>query len=99
MFTWTTPLLHEQRHTFELRDAGEIGAFLGIQIERNKNDTFYLTQTGLIKKVLVTAGMENSKSTVKTHASTTPLGLNADGESFHESWEYPVIIGMLLYLS
>ena len=89
----------EQIHTFELRDEGEVGAFLGIQIERNKNDTFYLTQTGLIKKVLATAGMENSKATVKTPASTIPLGLDVDGDPFIESWEYPVIIGMLLYLS
>ena len=89
----------EQIHTFELRDEGEVGAFLGIQIERHENDNFYLTQTGLIKKVLITAGMENSKATVKTPASTTPLGLDINGDSFNESWEYPVIIGMLLYLS
>ena len=89
----------EQIHTFKLRDEGEVGAFLGIQIERYKDDTFYLTQTGLIKKVLSTAGMENSKATVKTPASTTPLGLDVDGEPFDEDWEYPVIIGMLLYLS
>ena len=89
----------EQVHTFELRDEGEVGAFLGIQIERNKNNTFYLTQTGLIQKVLVTAGMENSKATVKTPAATTTLGLDVDGDEFSEAWDYPVIIGMLLYLA
>ena len=89
----------EQVHTFQLRDEGEVGAFLGIQIERNHDNTFYLTQTGLINKVLVTAGMENSKATVQTPAATTPLGLDIEGDPFSESWEYPVIIGMLLYLS
>ena len=89
----------EKIHTFELRDEGEVGAFLGIQIERHENDNFYLTQTGLIKKVLITAGMENSKATVKTPASITPLSLDINGDSFNKSWEYPVIIGMLLYLS
>ena len=89
----------EHVHTFELRDEGEVGAFLGIQIERNENNNFYLTQTGLIKKILATTGMENSKATVKTPASTTPLGLDVDGDPFDESWEYPVIIGMLLYLA
>ena len=39
----------EQVHTFELRDESEVGAFLGIQIERQSNDSFTLTQTGLIK--------------------------------------------------
>ena len=43
--------------------------------------------------------MENSKATVKTPASTTPLGLDTDRETFNESWEYPVVIGMLLYLA
>eukprot|EP00972_Heterocapsa_arctica_P067745 10002557-Heterocapsa_arctica.AAC.2 len=80
----------EQVHTFQLRDEGEVGAFLGIQIERNYDDTFYLTQTGLINKVLATAGMENSKATVKTPAATTPLGLDIEGDPFSESWEYPV---------
>ena len=89
----------DQVHTFELRDEGEVGAFLGIQIERNANQTFYLTQTGLIQKVLTVAGMKNSKCTVKTPAATTPLGLDIDGDSFSESWEYPVVIGMLLYLA
>ena len=89
----------EQIHTFELRDEGEVGAFLGIQIERQCNDSFILTQTGLIKKVLTTAGMENSKATVKTPAATTPLGLDLDGQPFDEDWDYPVIIGMLMYLA
>jgi len=53
----------------------------------------------LINKVLVTAGMENSKATVQTPAATTPVGLDIEGDTFSESWEYPVIIGMLLYLS
>ena len=89
----------DQVHTFELRDEGEVGAFLGIQIERNADKTFYLTQTGLIRKVLLTAGMQDSKCTVKTPAATTPLGLDVDGDPFTESWEYPVVVGMLLYLA
>ena len=53
----------------------------------------------MIQKVLVTAGMENSKATVKTPAATTTLGLDVDGDEFSEAWDYPVIIGMLLYLA
>ena len=34
----------EHIHKFELCDEGEVGAFLGIQIERNKDNTFCLTQ-------------------------------------------------------
>ena len=86
-------------HKFELRDEGEVGAFLGIQIQRNENNTFYLTQLGLIKKVLAAAGMEQSKATVKTPSATTPLGLDKDGDPFDKPWEYPVIIGMLMFLA
>ena len=86
-------------HTFELRDEGEVGTFLGIHIERQSNSSFTLTQVGLINKVLSAAGMENSKATVKTPAATTPLGLDVDGEPFNENWDYPVIIGMLMYLA
>jgi len=42
--------------------------------------------------------MEDS-NTVHTPASTTALGKDEFGEKFDESWEYPSIIGMLLYLS
>ena len=55
--------------------------------------------TGLIKKVLSAAGMEQSKATVKTPAATTPLGLDRDGDPLGEPWEYPVIIGMLMFLA
>ena len=43
--------------------------------------------------------MADSKATVKTPASTTPLQIDKDGDSFNESWEYPVIIGMLMFLA
>ena len=56
---------NDQVHTFELCDEGEVGAFLGIKIERNDNQTFYLTQPSLIQNVLATVGMDNSKYTVK----------------------------------
>ena len=48
---------NEQCHTFQLRDEGEVGAFLGIQIEKTGTNQFLLTQTGLIDKVLHTTGM------------------------------------------
>ena len=88
----------EQRHSFALRNEGEVGAFLGIQITKNKPNEFYLTQTGLINKVLAAAGMEDCNG-VDTPAATTPLGADVDGLPFNEQWEYRSIIGMLMYLS
>lgn len=88
----------EQRHTFELRDEGEVGDFLGIRIEKGKDNSFILSQTGLIKKVLKEASMEECNSS-PTPASTTPLFKDKEGDPFDESWDYPVIVGMLMYLA
>jgi hypothetical protein len=55
----------EQRHSFQHRHEGEVGAFLGIQITK----TFLLLQTGLISKVLNTAGMSDCNG-VSTHTGS-----------------------------
>ena len=88
----------EHRHTFELRDEGEVGDFLGIRITKTDSNTFCLTQTGLIDKVLKESHMEDANS-CQTPASSTPLHLDQDGEAFNETWEYASIVGMLMYLA
>ena len=88
----------EERETFALRDEGEVGDFLGIRIEKNAHRSFKLSQTGLIKKVLKASGMEDSNSS-PTPAAPTPLGIDKDGDAFEESWEYPEIVGMLMFLA
>ena len=87
----------EQRHTFELRDEGEVGDFLGIRIERHKTN-FELTQTGLINKVLEESKMEDCNP-AKTPCATDALGKDEDGKPFSETWEYSVVVGMLMYLA
>jgi hypothetical protein len=88
----------EQHHTFELRDEGEVRDFLGIRIEKGPNNSFILSQSGLISKVLKTVDMEECNS-VATPASTTPLHSDKEGPDMNKSWEYPVIVGMLMYLA
>ena len=87
----------EKRHTFELRDEGEVGDFLGIRIERDSNG-FHLSQPGLINKAIEETGMQDCNAT-KTPASTVPLHMDANGERFDEKWEYSVVVGMLMYLA
>jgi hypothetical protein len=36
----------EQRHSFQSRNEGEVGDFLGIRIQKKGKDSFVLTQTG-----------------------------------------------------
>ena len=88
----------EERETFALRDEGEVGDFLGIRIEKRAHRSFTLSQTGLISKVLKASGMEDSNS-APTPAAPTPLCIDKYGDAFEESWEYPVIVGMLMFLA
>ena len=85
-------------HPFEFRDEGEVSAFLGIKIDQQNNDEFYLSQPGLIAKVLITAGMtEYNPNSIP--AALEPLGPGLEGEPMDESWEYALIVGMLMYLT
>jgi hypothetical protein len=88
----------EQRHSFQLRNEGEVGDFLGIRIEKKAEDSFYLTQTGLIDKVLIATDMQHCNS-ISTPAGKEAIGSDRDGEPFAEKWKYSAVIGMLLYLS
>jgi hypothetical protein len=88
----------ENQHSFQLRDEGEVGDFLGIRIQKQGAGKFLLTQTGLIEKTLKAAGMEDAHH-VFTPASTTPIGADCDGALFNEDWEYATVVGMLMYLA
>ena len=89
---------HEQRHKFELRNEGEVGNFLGIQIKKTGPREFYLRQPGLTDKVLKATGMDDCRG-VPTPAIDKPIGANKDGDPFDEHWEYSSVIGMLMYLA
>jgi hypothetical protein len=85
-------------HTFELRDEGEVGDFLGIRIEKTGDKAFTLSQTGLIDKVLKTSGMEECNSS-PTPTATSPIGSDKEGASFCDTWEYATVVGMLMFLA
>ena len=80
-------------------EADDAYAFLGVEITPNQaNNGFNMTQLGLIKKVLATVGMTDSKAK-KTPAGSTPLGTDANGTPFAGDFDYARAVGMLLYLS
>ena len=84
-----------QRHTFALRNKGEVSSFLGIQIEKTGSNEFLLTQIGLINKDLAVTKMTDCNG-CNTPATVDPLHANKDGAVFSEDWTYNVVIGMLL---
>lgn len=83
---------------FEMTVEGTLEEFLGIQIARNADKSFTLTQPGLINKILKAANMEDCNPNV-IPAQKQTLGSDPEGEPMKETWSYPSIVGMLLYLS
>ncbi len=81
----------DQQHTFALRDEGEVSAFLGIQIAKTGDIEFFLTQTGLIDKVLAVTQMTDCNGG-DTPSTIDPLHADVYGAMFNE-------IGMLMYIS
>jgi hypothetical protein len=71
--------------------------FLGIRITKQADGTFYLTQAGIMEKVLKEAGPQDCNRCL-TSASTTTVGSYVNGAPFIEDWEYASIVGMLMYL-
>ena len=57
-----------------------------------------MTQQGLIKKIVATAGLENCRPNW-TPASQLALGSDPEGAIMDEEWSYSSVVGMLLYLS
>ena len=82
---------------FSLTKESSFEEFLGIQYETLSNGDVELTQKGLISKILKATGLENCNPN-RTPAKAL-LGKDPDGEPMSESWGYPSVIGMLLYLS
>jgi hypothetical protein len=76
-----------------------MAGFLGIQIERDKQDgKLTLTQTGLIDRILSATCLHDSNAKF-TPAEKVPLSNDIEGEDCCEAWNYQSIVGMLLYLA
>ena len=71
--------------------------FLGINFVTHEDGSIEMTQGGLIKKVLETAGMTNCNPNA-VPAFAAPLTKDPEGEPMDEQWSYREIVGMLLYL-
>jgi len=87
-----------EEQPLEFRDEGELSAFLGIKIEHKGTNEYYLSQPGLISKVLKAAGMDECNPN-STPSTLDPLGPDKEGQPMDESWEYASIVGMLMYLA
>ena len=92
-------LAHFKSLGFELTREGTFSEFLGIQFSFTQNErSVTMTQSGLIEKILQTAGMYDCKPN-KLPTSQVPLGNDDHGDPMVENWSYSSVVGMLLYLS
>jgi hypothetical protein len=88
-----------KRRGFELTCEGTFSAFLGIQFDKDPTSgAITMTQKGLIKKIIEITGMQDSNPNWLP-APMEALGIDPDGEPMSETWSYPSVVGMLLYLT
>lgn len=85
---------------FEIKDLNEVKQYLGIEITRDKNGIFHLSQTKYIKKVVNDFGLESAK------VSNIPMQVNYGKTTTDENEglllsneQYQKLIGCLLYIS
>jgi len=83
---------------FKLTVEESFNEFLGIQYSPSPDGSVECTQKGLITKIIDATGLTNANPN-KVPASSDTLGTDPEGKPFDESWSYPSIVGMLLYLT
>ena len=85
-----------QNCSFQLKNEGQVGYFVGIRIEKLGERKFHLIKTEFINTILKVANMEDYNP-FTTPSSTVPLATDADCDIFQESLEYATVVGMLMY--
>jgi hypothetical protein len=75
----------------------DAAGFLGIQITRD-DDKISLTQPGLIDRIVETLGLQDANP-VMTPAPREALGRDLDGVLFLGDFNYPSVVGMMMYVS
>lgn len=81
---------------FELKDLGDVKAYLGIEVERDEAGNFMISQQQYIEKIIESSGMKDAKeSRFPVDAGYYKLA----GELLPSNDEYRKLIGMLLFLT
>ena len=82
--------------TLERED--DVAGFLEDNLNVNQeSETVELLQSGLIDRIITAMGLDNANS-ISTPAEYEGLPKDEDGEPCNEDFNYPVIVGMFLYL-
>ena len=88
-----------QQRGYTMTDEGTMEQYLGMQITRNGDDTFRVSQPYLIERIIQSVpSMRNARSAKTPSATGTILTKDEQGETRKETWHYRSTIGMLNYL-
>ena len=83
---------------FKLIDEGDLSVYLGINIPRNSNRTWTLSQPFLIERIIKALYLEDN-SRVYDIPATEILTSDKNGDPFKEDWYYRLVQGILTYLA
>jgi Reverse transcriptase (RNA-dependent DNA polymerase) len=92
-------LVNNLAETSDLTDEGELESFLGIKVNRSDDGKmFTLTQPMLTERIIEAMGMTEANPRA-TPAQKEALKKDEDGPAMTENWNYPSIVGMLMFLA
>jgi len=83
---------------FTVKDLGEISYYLGIQIDRETDGSFMLSQSAKIATVLDQFGMSDSKG-ASTPMDTAYPKLEGEYDCLPDNYQYRQAVGAMLYLA
>ena len=88
-------------YNWEYSKGESVSELLGIDIKTLDDGGFQFCQTGLIRKVLESTGMEHSNGLPTPNKVDAPLGTDVNGSEAKRDWpkSYASVIGMMLYLA
>jgi hypothetical protein len=88
-----------KKQGLKLTDEGTMETYLGIQIDKDENGGFTMSQPYLMDRIIATIqDMKDAKICKTPASSTVVLTKDIDGEVRKEDWNYRSVIGMLNYL-
>ena len=86
-------------HQFTMDDQGDIGDFLGIQVQKLSDGTVQLTQLQLIDSIIKDLHLQSGSNTKKTPAvPTNLLHKDTDGTNMTSEFHYRSVIGKFNFL-
>ncbi|KXJ71441.1 hypothetical protein RP20_CCG020560 [Aedes albopictus] len=91
-------LARNLKHSFEVSELGDIHYYLGMEVEKDREGDYFLSQQKYIREVIVSSGLADAKDSktpldpgyIKNESEGTPLPSNA---------EYQKLIGKVLYVA